>query len=602
MRRAVFNIRKTPDKNAARRRCALLRLESLEERVVLSLFGAPIFLPLRNSAFISGDFLGNGRDQLAMVNLTQSGPNELVLMDVVNGNAEVLSSEPTDLFGLVAAADLNGDSKLDLLGEGANGILETLLGNGDGTFKAPFDSFAPGVTGPSFLNFLGTTGALVTVGDFNGDGKLDLASISQSQGADFLPEIGVSSFLGNGDGTFQAPRTSTIVDTFFLGQPSALNAGDFNRDGKLDLVFTTFEGSVVVLQGQGDGTFSQPSFTTGSGPDPNDVQIGDLNRDGKLDLVVSNNIGNTVGVFLGNGDGTFGPGQFLPLDQADITHPWGSVIGDFNGDGKLDIAVSSNTPMGGTLLAQVTVFPGNGDGTFGPGQAFSTGSASQEIREGDFTGSGRLDLAVFCSQGIAVLPNTSGVIVTPPKPSQVYVVSLYLDLLHRQPDAGGLAFFSGQVDQGISRAQVVLEIERSPEYRIDQVEGLYATVLGREADPPGLQHFVAAMEAGSSFEDVETSMLGSAECYARAGGTSGGFLNLLYQAVLGRLPDSAGQASFSALLARGFSTYTVSFLVVHSTEAPAGSGERLLQGVPRSRRRPGWPGRLHLPPPQQLLR
>jgi len=135
------------------------------------------------------------------------------------------------------------------------------------------------------------------------------------------------------------------------------------------------------------------------------------------------------------------------------------------------------------------------------------------------------------------------------------------------PDAGGLAAFSSQLDQGVSRDQVVLEIERSPEYCTDQVEGLYMSVLGRQADPGGLQQFVSAMEVGEPIENIETTMLGSPEYYALAGGTPSDYLNSLYGTVLSRPIDSNGLAFFSSLLARGFSRSIVAFYVIHSIEA-----------------------------------
>jgi len=113
----------------------------------------------------------------------------------------------------------------------------------------------------------------------------------------------------------------------------------------------------------------------------------------------------------------------------------------------------------------------------------------------------------------------------------------------------------------------VLEIEHSPEYCTDQVEGLYTTVLKRQADPVGLQYFVAAMEAGQSFENIEAAMLGSSEYYALAGATSDGFLSALYQTVLNRQVDPVGQAAFTSILDRGFSRSVVAFFVVHSIEA-----------------------------------
>jgi hypothetical protein len=446
MRRAAFNVPVGYYQNASRRqrRPARLRLEALEERVVPSLFGAAIIAPVASTefgtgpgllpGFVSGHFQSNGRDQLAVVNLAATGANELVLMDVLNGNFETVSSAPTQLTVLVAAADFNGDGKLDLMGETPSGLV-TLLGNGDGTFKAPINlGDVPSGNGP------------IALGDFTGDGKIDLATQAP------VFQEGVSVFAGNGDGSFQPARISL---TKFNFGPNSVKAADFNNDGKLDLVGVSFTGNLVVLLGNGDGTFT-PSFNTTAGIEPSDVEAGDLNGDGKLDLVLTNNFANSISVLYGNGDGTFGLQQVISIGLNQL--PWASVLGDFNGDGKLDIAISTN--HGPPTVGQVTVLLGNGNGTFAPPQVFPSGFFSRHIAAGDFTGNGRLDLAVFDNpQGgsdgqdvqIAVLPNTS---VSPAKPltaNQVYVQFLYLDLLHRLPDPSGFAFFSGLLDNGVAR-------------------------------------------------------------------------------------------------------------------------------------------------------
>jgi hypothetical protein len=391
----------------------------------------------------------------------------------------------------------------------------------------------------------------VVVGDFNGDGKLDLA-VGNHGG-------GVSVLMGNGDGTFQ-PQVAYSTP----GLLNNLAAADFTGDGKLDLVTANplvpglsasqGGGNVSVLLNRGYGTF-QSAENIAIPDNPEYVAVGDFNKDGRLDLITANG-DNTVSVLLGNGDGTF---------RAAIASSAGGpafavAVADFNGDGELDTVIangSNNT---------VSVLLGNGDGTFQAPQTLATGGHLPiSVAVGDLTGDGRPDVVVanFFSNNVGVLLN-EGVHFS----NTSYVTQLYADLLNRQPDTGGLAFFTGLLNQNLaSRAQVVLDVEQSVEYRIDQVESLYAKVLNRQADPAGLQYFVASMETGSSFEDVETSMLGSTEFYARAGGNTDGFLNLLYQTVLGRSPDSAGQADFSALLDRGFSRFVVSFFVVHSIEA-----------------------------------
>src|ERR1035437_3155166 len=192
----------------------------------------------------------------------------------------------------------------------------------------PTPSFGP----PRWLD-AGTNTYSVAVGDFNGDGKLDLVVNNAGSAGT------VSVLLGNGDGTFQAPINSAA------GTASrSLVVGDFNGDGKLDLAMGA-NGAVSVLLGNGDGTFQAP-INSDAGRDPMWVAAGDFNRDGKLDLVVANKgtlannfSDSSVLVLLGNGDGTFQ----AAAEYGPVVNPYCVAVGDFNGDGNLDLAV----PNGG---------------------------------------------------------------------------------------------------------------------------------------------------------------------------------------------------------------------------------------------------------------
>src|SRR4029453_2337977 len=187
-----------------------------------------------------------------------------------------------------------------------------LLGNGDGTFNAAVDY----ATGSVPLWF--------TTGDFNGDGKLDLAV------ADFGNFNGkkVSILLGNGDGTFQ-PH----VDYTTGGLPRSVTTGDFNGDGKLDLALANqADNTVSILLGNGDGTF-QPHTDYVTGATALIVTTGDFNADGKLDLVVTDDGSNTVSILLGVGEGTFP----THVEYATGGYAYKGTIGDFNGDKKIDL-------------------------------------------------------------------------------------------------------------------------------------------------------------------------------------------------------------------------------------------------------------------------
>ena len=216
---------------------------------------------------------------------------------------------------------------------------------------------------------VGTNPKWVVVGDFNNDTKLDLA-VANDGGT------GVSILLGNGDGTF-----GTATEVVSGGVSDSLEPGDFNRDGKLDLAVVhdgTGGPAVSVLFGKGDGTFNAPkSYSTQVGP--GSVGVGDFNRDGKLDLAVPTFFGSTVTIFRNTAGGSFAHGPELAADSL----PTGSCVADVTGDGKLDIVVVN------TFGRNLFLFPGKGDGTFaapkkywvGPGRAgcrapTSTGTAS----------------------------------------------------------------------------------------------------------------------------------------------------------------------------------------------------------------------------------
>jgi hypothetical protein len=231
----------------------------------------------------------------------------------------------------------------------------------------------------------------VVIGDFNGDGHPDLAVANNG----FSVFGNVSLFLGNGDGTFQAPVTISVGNNFLYW----ITAGDFNNDGKLDLAVVNggSPGTVSVLLGNGDGTFQPPSTPTSVGTNPSFVVAADLNGDGKLDLVVTDYLvdSNNVNVVLGNGDGTFQTAATYTAGKQPIV----AAIADFNGDGLPDIAVANaGTSVGGS----VALLLGTGGGAFKPGAPVGAGAVPYSLAVGDFNGDGKPDLAVANIQGFNI--------------------------------------------------------------------------------------------------------------------------------------------------------------------------------------------------------
>jgi hypothetical protein len=154
--------------------------------------------------------------------------------------------------------------------------------------------------------------------------------------------------LGNGDGTFTASSSSPQTGY----EPAGIAAGDFNGDGILDLAVSNLNGgnpdpgSVTVLLGSGDGTFMPTAQSPVTGALPLSIAVGDFNGDGKADLVTGDAGSNTATVLLGNGDGTFA----APLNPPAGTNSLFVAVGDFNGDGLPDLAAANNTPNTVTVL------------------------------------------------------------------------------------------------------------------------------------------------------------------------------------------------------------------------------------------------------------
>jgi hypothetical protein len=184
----------------------------------------------------------------------------------------------------------------------------------------------------------------LTVGDFNGDGLLDLAA------TDIAATVNVGNvtiLLGTGGGSFGAPTTFAVEVT-----PLSLAVADFNGDGHLDLAVVNRDGpgpgvdpgTVSILLGIGDGSFlPQTVFTVGS--EPQSVAVADFNGDGHPDLAVSNSDDRTVSVLLGTGTGSFGPQSTLAAGPGFDVVEGGTeavAVGDFNGDGRPDLAVTDD--------------------------------------------------------------------------------------------------------------------------------------------------------------------------------------------------------------------------------------------------------------------
>jgi len=277
----------------------------------------------------------------------------------------------------IAAADLNSDGNLDLLvvSEGES-VVNVFFGDGQRNF----------VSAGSYP--VGAYPQAVAVGDFNGDGFPDV--VVGAGGAD---AIGV--LINRKDGSFYPVQGYTTS----CGGASSIAVGDFNRDAKLDLMVATAYCGVAFLAGNGDGTFGS-SMEFAGGPCPSTIAAGDFNNDGNMDVVVGNEDNyfcqqqsDEIDVLLGNGDGTFRQPVSYPAGHS----PDGVIVGDFNKDGKLDIAEANGSPL--LKSGGVDVFLGRGDGSFQLRFTHAVDALALFLVASDFNGDGNLDLAVTCDYG-----------------------------------------------------------------------------------------------------------------------------------------------------------------------------------------------------------
>jgi hypothetical protein len=429
-----------------------------------------------------GDLNGDGKPDLAVANSCQTGTgggsncNAGGDVSVLLGNGDgtfqpaVAYSSGGTAASSIAVADVNGDGHPDLIvanqcisaTDCSNGTVGVLLGNGDGTFRAPV-TYVAGYGADS-----------VAVADLNGDGHPDLIVADGCFTANSCNTGGVSVLIGNGNGTFQ-----TVVTSSSGGQNAvSVAVRDLNNDGFTDVVIVNQcfsksnckNGGVAVLLGNGNGTLRAASSYSSGGYSALSVAIADVNHDGQPDLVAtslcsdgSNCVNGVVGVLLGRGDGTFKP----PSTYSTNGYGASSVAAaDMNGDGIPDLVVdnicktSTSCTNGGIAL-----FAGNGDGTFqSPLVYSSSGNHATSVTVADLNGDSKADIVTtdYCTTksncvGLAAvllnssLLKTTTTLASSPNPSaagQAVTFTATVTSASLVPDGETVTFYHGTVVLG----------------------------------------------------------------------------------------------------------------------------------------------------------
>ena len=345
--------------------------------------GSPVSVGTNPEQVVTGDFNVDGVPDLAAANVGSG--NVSILLGNGDGTFKAPSTIPIPASGAaaggIAVGDFNGDGNQDLAVIDSNhSNVYILLGDGTGNFT---------VVGSSLI--VGSLPHGIAVGDFNGDGNADITVGDYNVN---VPKSTVSILLGNGDGTFQ-PRNIVNITT---GDTQAwwITVGDFNEDGNLDVqvmfINSSRPGALATLLGDGTGNFPTQTSVTAPGIDsPYTSVVGDLNGDGHLDVAVAAYALGAISIALGDGKGNFTAGPNSPISSRGNA-PYGIAIGDFNGDGIPDLAVDYY--FSGTE----DILLGNGDGTFtfttDPAFPVAVGSFPRSVVTADFNGDSTADIAI----------------------------------------------------------------------------------------------------------------------------------------------------------------------------------------------------------------
>ncbi|MGQ0620777.1 MAG: FG-GAP-like repeat-containing protein [Panacagrimonas sp.] len=355
-----------------------------------------------------GDFNLDGKSDLAVANFN-SNTVSILLNTTVPGASSASFADPANVVvGMtprsVAVGDFNGDGRPDL-------AVASAVANGSSSILVLLNTTAPGASGASFATGTdlgpGSGPISVAVGDFNGDGRPDLAVANAN--ANNVSVLLNTTVVGESSVSF------TTAANFGAGTlPSSVTAGDLNGDGRPDLAVTNqTSGNVSVLLNTTVPGASSADFATaanfGVGPGPRSVAVGDLNGDGRPDLTVANFTGSTFSVLLntiaaGGVSASFAPSVNFTVGSGtrDI------AVGDLNGDGRPDLAITNRSNNNVSILLNAAA-PGASSPAFGVAGNILVGTQPTAVLMDDLNGDGRLDLSVtnFMGNTVSFLLNTT---------------------------------------------------------------------------------------------------------------------------------------------------------------------------------------------------